>query len=77
MGTRCTHQKLPNIRLGNHQKQRAQLAARVASKLEIQKIDDAIAALKKARGTDSEPAFIANVTEAFKLSREIARSRLA
>lgn len=77
MDARCTHQKLPKINLGNHHRNRTKLAMKVASKLETQKIDDAIAALKKARGTDSEPAFIANITEAFKLTREIARSRLA
>tara|TARA_R100000687_G_scaffold82936_2_gene83876 strand:+ start:571 stop:708 length:138 start_codon:yes stop_codon:yes gene_type:complete len=44
--------------------------------LEVEKINDAIAALKKAKTADSETVMVGNITEAYRLTREIARSRI-
>ncbi|QDP50592.1 MAG: hypothetical protein Tp1125DCM00d2C21254131_33 [Prokaryotic dsDNA virus sp.] len=74
MGNRCTHQKInPNLQVGSG---RSKLAPRAASRLEVEKINDAIAALKKAKTADSETVMVGNITEAYRLTREIARSRI-
>jgi hypothetical protein len=43
--------------------------------LEVTKIDDAIAALKKAKTTDNEAVMLGNITEVYRVTREIFRSR--
>lgn len=71
MGNRCSHQQInPNIRVG-----RPTLSTRVANNVEVNQIDTAIAALKKAKSTDTESIMLGNVTEAYRLCREIFRSR--
>lgn len=66
--SRCSHQNHSNIRLGNR-------PTRAAVPSEIRQIDEAIAALKKARSTDSEAVMLGNLSEAFRISRNIFRSR--
>lgn len=75
MGTRCSHQRINNnIRVGSSTA-RPKLAPRAASPLEVTKIDDAIAALKKAKTTDNEAVMLGNITEVYRVTREIFRSR--
>lgn len=73
MSDRCSYQR-PNLntKVGSSPK----LSRRAASKLETSQIDQAIASLKKARTCETEATLIANVTEAFRLTRDISRSRL-
>lgn len=66
---RCSHQNHSTLTIGKRK------PARCATALEVRQIDEAIAALKKAKSTDSEKVMLVNVSEAFKISRTIFRSR--
>ncbi|QDP56985.1 MAG: hypothetical protein Unbinned2691contig1000_59 [Prokaryotic dsDNA virus sp.] len=74
MGNRCSHQRInTNIKVGSG---RATLSTRAANNLEVDKINTAIAALKKAKTCDNHDVLLNQITEAFRITREIARSRI-
>lgn len=62
----------PNIqRLGSHHKR----ARRVASDGELHMINQAIVNLNQAKQSTSEPEFMAKISEAFKIARNVWRGR--
>lgn len=69
--SRVSYQRHNNLKLGHKNSPKP-----VASPVETRQINEAIVALSKAKQATTEAQLIASVTDAFRLTRQISRSRI-